>query len=188
MQFIVYLISEEIYLFYSNIYSSSYSENNGKEFLEKIEFKELCDGALRLEDLDSVIKKMPLGKSPAQDGLTTNFYKFFWEDIKDLLFKALKECCESNSLLPTMKRALIVDYKILTSAFANRFKFRLSQVISETQSGFIKGRLIHNNIRLVLDLIDYGMMDLFCFLISIRRLILIHFKCIAVVWFWSKMY
>ncbi len=32
----------------------------------------------------------------------------------------------------------------------------MSQVISETQSGFIKGRLIHNNIRLVLDLIDYG--------------------------------
>lgn len=31
----------------------------------------------------------------------------------------------------------------------------MSQVISETQSGFIKGRLIHNNIKLVLDLIDY---------------------------------
>ncbi len=40
---------------------------------------------------------------------------------------------------------LNVDYKILTSAIANRLKFRLSQVISETQSGFIKGRLIHNN-------------------------------------------
>lgn len=46
---------------------------------------------------------MLFGKSPGQDGLTTNFYKFFWEDIKDLLFKALKECCESNFLLPTMK-------------------------------------------------------------------------------------
>jgi len=122
---------------------------------------------------------MPLGKSPGQDGLTTNFYKFFWEDLKDLLFKALKECFDFISLLPTMKQGLIilipkagkdkrvidnlrpitllnVDYKILTSAIANRLKFRLSQVISETQSGFIKGRLIHNNIRLVLDLIDYA--------------------------------
>lgn len=51
---------------------------------------------------------------------------------------------------------LNVDYKILTSAIANRLKLRLSQVISETQSGFIKGRLIHNNIRLILDLIDYA--------------------------------
>ncbi len=66
------------------------------------EFKEICDGDLRLEGLDSAIKKMHLGKSPGQDGLTTNFYKFFWEDIKDLLLKALKECFESNSLLPTI--------------------------------------------------------------------------------------
>ncbi len=76
------LISEEIYSFYSNIYSSSYSENNGKEFLEKvkdcipqidIEFKEICDGDLRL-DLILLLKKMHLGKSPGQDGLTTNFW------------------------------------------------------------------------------------------------------------------
>ncbi len=47
-------------------------------------------------------------------------------------------------------------YKIRTYAIANRLKFRLSQDIIEIQSGFNKGRLIHNNIRLVLDLIDYG--------------------------------
>jgi hypothetical protein len=116
---------------------------------------------------------MQLGKSPGQDGLTTNFYKFFWDDIKDLLFKALKDCFESNSLLPTMKQGLIilipksnkdkrfidnlrpitllnVDYKILTSAIANRLKFRLSQVISETQSGFIKGRLMSTTLDLSL--------------------------------------
>lgn len=29
------------------------------------------------------------------------------------------------------------------------------KIISETQSGFIKDRLIYNNIRLVLDLLDY---------------------------------
>lgn len=63
-------ISEEIYSFYSNIYSSSYSENNAKEFLEKvkdfipqidIEFKDLCDGDLRLEELESAIKKNVFG-------------------------------------------------------------------------------------------------------------------------------
>ncbi len=63
------LISEEIYSFYSNIYSSSYSENNGKEFLEKvkdcipqidIEFKEICDGDLRL-DLILQLKKNAFG-------------------------------------------------------------------------------------------------------------------------------
>lgn len=93
------LISEEIYSFYSNIYSTSYSENNAIQFLEKvkdyipqidIEFKEMCDEDLKLEELKAAIKKMCLGKSPGQDGLTTNFYKIFWEDIKHLLFAALK--------------------------------------------------------------------------------------------------
>ncbi len=54
---------------------------------------------------------MHLGKSPGQDGLTTNFYKFFWEDIKDVLLKALKECFESNSLLPTMKWVNLLSYQ-----------------------------------------------------------------------------
>lgn len=43
---------------------------------------------------------------------------------------------------------LNVDQKTPTSAIANGLKFRLSQVMSKTQSGFIKGKLIHNNISL----------------------------------------
>uniref|UniRef100_A0A3B3D2N2 Reverse transcriptase domain-containing protein n=1 Tax=Oryzias melastigma TaxID=30732 RepID=A0A3B3D2N2_ORYME len=50
---------------------------------------------------------------------------------------------------------LNTDYKLLTHIFANRLKSGITQIISETQSGFIKGRSIHNNLRLVLDLIDY---------------------------------
>jgi len=39
---------------------------------------------------------------------------------------------------------------------AARLKEGISSIISETQSGFLKGRLIHNNIRLELDLLDYN--------------------------------
>ena len=53
---------------------------------------------------------------------------------------------------------LNTDYKILSGAIAARLKDGISSIISETQSGFIKGRLIHNNIRLVLDLLDYSHM------------------------------
>ncbi len=38
--------------------------------------------------------------------------------------------------------------------YANRLKTNLDSIISETQSGFLKGRHISNNIRLVLDLLD----------------------------------
>jgi len=60
------LISEVVYSFYSDIYSSSYSVKNGQEFLEKIkdfipqidiDFKESCDEDLRLEEIESALKK-----------------------------------------------------------------------------------------------------------------------------------
>lgn len=150
-------------------------------FIPKIDpdFKMTCDSDLKIEEIDTAIKKMALGKSPGQDGLTTNFYRFFWSDIREMLFGALKECLESNTLLITMKQAIIVlipkpkkdktvidnlrpitllnvDYKIFTNALASRLKSGIGNIISDTQSGFLPNRLIHNNIRLVLDLIDYS--------------------------------
>ncbi len=48
------------------------------------------------------------------------------------------------------------DYKLLASLYANRLKPCLEEIVSATQSGFMKGRNISNNIRLVLDLLDYS--------------------------------
>lgn len=48
------------------------------------------------------------------------------------------------------------DYKILTHIYTNRLITGITQIVSETQSGFIKGRSIPKNIRLVLDLLDYN--------------------------------
>lgn len=48
------------------------------------------------------------------------------------------------------------DYKILARIFAIRMKSVLDHIIDETQSGFMRHRHIANNIRLVLDLIDYA--------------------------------
>ncbi len=39
---------------------------------------------------------------------------------------------------------------------ASRLKIGISQIISVTQSGFLKDRSIHNNIRLIFDLIEYS--------------------------------
>ena len=51
---------------------------------------------------------------------------------------------------------LTIDYKILALVYANRLKTGLGDIISETQSGFMKNCHITNNIRLVLDLLDYA--------------------------------
>lgn len=183
-------IEKEVFSFYSELYSSRYSAVDANILFDKIKnsrsciddsFMDICDSDFKIEELDSVISKMALNKSPGTDGLTTNFYQFFWKDVRNLVFKAIKECIEEKVLLATMKQGLITlipkagkdrrildnlrpitllntDYKILSGVIAARLKEGISSIISETQSGFLKGRLIHNNIRLVLDLLDYNQM------------------------------
>jgi hypothetical protein len=51
---------------------------------------------------------------------------------------------------------LATDNKLLAHVYANRRKQGLDDIISETQSAFIKGRSIHNCILLVLDIFDYS--------------------------------
>ncbi len=51
---------------------------------------------------------------------------------------------------------LNLDYKILSLVLAKRLKTGLSDIINETQTGFMPKRHISCNIRLILDLIDYA--------------------------------
>lgn len=89
------------------------------------------------------------------------------------------ECLEQREMTTTIKQGIIslipkpgkdlllidnwcpillltIAYKILALVYANRLKTGLHDIISETQSGFTKNRHITNNVRLVLDLLDYA--------------------------------
>jgi len=58
-----------------------------------------------------------------------------------------------NNLRPIT--LLNTDYKLFSHVIADRLRNGLADVISDTQSGFLRDRSIHNNIRLALDLLDY---------------------------------
>lgn len=182
------ILENETYTFYSNLYSSQFSQADCDAFFDQIDklipkidesFKEFCESDFRIEELDASVKKMALNKSPGPDGLTVNFFQFFWEDLREILFKAILASIEKGELMSSMKQGLITlipkptkdkqqldnlrpitllntDYKIFSSSIATRLKQGVSSIISETQSGFLKDRNIHNNIRLVLDLLDYN--------------------------------
>jgi len=101
------IISEEIYKFYSKFYSSEFSRYDSDIFLgglrpyiPKIEltFKEMCASEIRMAELDDAIKKIAVGKAPGQDGLTSNFYKFFWVDLKGFLLEAIKYILNNRTL------------------------------------------------------------------------------------------
>ena len=64
---------------------------------------------------------------------------------------------KSRALLKNWRPISLLScvYKILSSAIANRLKKVLDKLVSRTQTGFISGRYIGENIRLVYDLIHY---------------------------------
>ena len=43
---------------------------------------------LNIAELSDALRDMKNNKSPGLDGFTTNFYKFFWSDLKLALFES----------------------------------------------------------------------------------------------------
>ncbi len=111
------------------------------------------------------------------DGLTPEFYKHFWPKLKPLYLKMINATYQKGELPYTLRKALLAllfkkgdekmlknyrpisltncDYKILCFVLANRLQKVLSDLIHEDQTGYIKGRYIGSNARLISDYFDH---------------------------------
>jgi len=141
-----------------------------------------CEEDLTESEILKSLKNMKNGKSPGTDGLVAEFYKFFWIDIKQFLLESLKLSLSMGELSIEQRRGIItlipkkdknrlflknwrpisllnVDFKILTKALANRLCKVLPNIIHEDQTGYIKGRFIGCNIRLIEDVMFFTEMN-----------------------------
>ena len=155
------------------------------EFLKDISLPKLAteesvriEGEITLKEASEVLKHVKNNKSPGTSGFSAEFYKVFWSKLGDFVVRALNEAYKSNSLSVTQTQGLITCipkgnkpkqflknwrpvtllntvYKIGTGVIANRFKSVLSNLIHEDQTGFLKGRFIGENIRLIYDILHY---------------------------------
>ena len=137
----------------------------------------LCDEELTLEELESTLKLMKENKTPGNDGLTVEFYRKFWPDIKQILMDSYAYSQMKGELSVSQKQAVLtllekrgksrlhiknwrpvsllnVDYKILTKCLAERIKQVLPKIIHHTQCGFVKGRNIAEVIRCIFDVLE----------------------------------
>ena len=73
----------------------------------------------------------------------------FWKILKTLVQLIL------NSTRPHVITYTNCDYKIATKAIANRIKRVIPKLINNDQTGFLKGRFIGENIRLIDSVINY---------------------------------
>ena len=161
-------LSETTYNFFPDDYSNKLEE----------ESKLICEGLLTAEECKKALKEMQNNKSPGSDGITVEFFKIFWNDIEKYYVESINYSYQIGELTTLQKQGLItllpkkdknlknlanwrpitllnVDYKIATKAIANRIKKILPHIIHNSQTGFVAGRYIGENIRLLFDIIDY---------------------------------
>ena len=139
---------------------------------------ETMEGEITYEEAALALKNMKNDKSPGTDGFTVNFFKFFWKDIGYFIIRSLNEGFKTGKMSITQREGIItcipkgdkpreflknwrpisllnVIYKIGSSCIANRIKVVLPKLIHEDQTGFVPGRYIGNNLRLLYDMIYY---------------------------------
>ena len=138
---------------------------------------------------------MQSGKTPGSDGSTSEFYKCFWEDIKTEVIASINYGFDKGQLSICQRRGIIsllpkkdkptnllnnlrpisllnTDYKIATKAIARRLENILPFIINPDQTGYIKGRYIGENVRLISDMISTPLIKIFPaspFFLSLRK-------------------
>lgn len=137
------------------------------------------EGALTHNEMLYSLKRMSNNTSPGNDGFTVEFFKFFWQDIGYLLVRAINYAYATGELSVTQKQGVItcipkgnkdklylknwrpisllnVTYKIASASIACRLKNVFSKIINEDQTGFLPGRLMASNVRMLYDILFYS--------------------------------
>ena len=141
--------------------------------------KESCEGLLTNSECLQALKSMEPEKTPGSDGIPAEFYKIFWDDISEHLVTSLNHAYQKEQFSVTQRRGIIkltpkkdtepyliknwrpitllnCDYKIAAKALANRLKKVLPKLVNSDQTGFMKGRFIGENIRLIDGVINFA--------------------------------
>jgi exonuclease III len=171
-----------------NYYEKLYSKNTiDHKKLENIlgnapklteEQKKLTKGIITYNECLTALKSLSNGKTPGQDGITTDFYKKKWIDISTLVLDSINYAFVKNEMSQDQRSGIItlspkknklrqflknwrpitlltVDYKLLAKALAIRLNTILPDYIDVSQFGYVKDRYIGENVRCVIDLDHY---------------------------------
>ncbi|XP_077232161.1 uncharacterized protein LOC143866893 [Tasmannia lanceolata] len=136
----------------------------------------ICDLLLAFteEEICITIDAMDDNKAPGPDGFNGAFFKSFWYLIGKETVAAIQYFFVTDNLLPTLNTSFISlipkcnnastpdqyrpislcnhVYKVITKLMANRMREVMHRIINPSQSAFIKGRLIQENVLLTHDI------------------------------------
>lgn len=139
------------------------------------------DGRIVAAEVKAALATADWDTSPGQDGLTVEFYAHFWQAMARLLIAAVNEAFDDVAsdapladflqgiltLIPKLGKPadekggyrpitlLDIDTRLVAKVVANRLQVPLEIIISPTQTAFINGRDIADNVQYHLGLVDY---------------------------------
>jgi hypothetical protein len=134
------------------------------ELFQRVDGLEDVSSPFTKEEIDKVIKSIPVDKAPGPDGFNGMFLKVCWDIIGLDFYKLCEELWEGKISLHSLNNSLITlipknltpesvnDYrpisllncvlKVLTKIIAVRLQKWILKVVHRNQYGFIKGRNI----------------------------------------------
>ena len=137
-----------------------------------------CDRTISEEEVRASLKSMKDGSAPGCDGIPTEFYKVFWNQLKKPLLNCINYSFQLDVLSPSERIGIIslfhkgkelsrddldnwrpisltnTDYKIIAKILSIRLNTVLEKLIGKQQKGFMKGRQIFHIHRIIDDLLE----------------------------------
>jgi hypothetical protein len=130
-----------------------------------------------MEEVKTALLSISDLKAPGPDDMPSVFYKNFWDIVSDKVVQEVLVVLNGGPmpdgwndttivLIPKVNKPIQVKdlrpislcnvlYKLVSKVLANRLKHILPEVISPTQSAFVPGRLITDNILLAYEFTHY---------------------------------
>lgn len=136
------------------------------------------EGTLTYKEISSTLYRMKNDKSPGLSGFSAEFFKVFWKQLGHFVLRSINYGYQKGELSITQRQGIITCipkenkpkqllknwrpltlldtvYKIASGSIAERLKSVLDSIINKDQTGFIQGRYIGENTRLIYDLMNY---------------------------------
>lgn len=124
--------------------------------------RDSCEGEFTKEELFAALGGLQTGKAPGSDGLPTEFYKAFWEDLGDVLVTVLNENFRLGFLTDSQREGLLrllykkddkrlaknwwpvsllnTDYKLASKVITERLKPVMQAIVCRDQTCGVVGR------------------------------------------------
>ena len=174
--------------FYSNLYSNKTKSSTG-DWIKNLKQKDLIpqlsseknselSKEIGIEKFGETIKNCAKNKSPGNDGLTQEFYEFFWNDIKETFYESFIESKKIKKLTTSQRQNIITllekngkdktyiknwrpislinfDTKLISKVYAEQLKEVMPDLVHPNQVAYVKGRFIGEGIRVIEESMHY---------------------------------